>query len=136
MTDTFRLGLLLLVVPIAVILFGVVVGVIAGVHGVLPGDPELRYGKPYLTLANYHLDRGEPAGALPHLERFTALHASSVEDRYKLAQAFLATEQPARARAALDEGIQAYRGAPPFKRQEERLWRLRAGWPRGRLAAR
>ena len=37
------------------------------------------------------------------------------------------------ARAVLDEAIQAYRGAPSFKRREERLWRLRVGWLRWRL---
>jgi tetratricopeptide (TPR) repeat protein len=102
----------------------------------LATDPRLRYGEPHLTLANYHLDRREPAEALPHLQQFTALHASSVEGRYKLARAFLATGQPARARATLDEAIQVYRGAPSFKRREERVWRLRAGWLRWRLPAR
>jgi predicted Zn-dependent protease len=101
----------------------------------LAGDPRLRYGEPHLTLANHHLARGEPAEALPHLERFTALHSSSVEGRYKLARALVATGQPAAARAALDEAIAAYRGAPRFKRREERIWRLRAGWLRWRLRA-
>ncbi len=99
----------------------------------LAQEPKLRYGEPHLTMANYHLDRGEPARALPYLEEFTALHASSVEGRYKLARAYLAAGQPARARTALDEAIQAYRGSPPFKRREERLWRLKAGWLRRRL---
>jgi tetratricopeptide (TPR) repeat protein len=101
----------------------------------LAEDPRLRYGEPRLTLATYHLDHREPAEALEHLERFTALHSSSVEGRYKLARALLATAQPARARALLDEAIQAYRGSPSFKRREERLWRLRVGWLRWRLVA-
>jgi tetratricopeptide (TPR) repeat protein len=99
-------------------------------------DPKLRYGEPHLALANYHLRRGEAARAVPHLEEFTALHASSVEGRYKLARAYRATDQVSRARAALDEAIRVYRDAPRFRRRQERLWRLRAGWLRRRLAAR
>jgi predicted Zn-dependent protease len=91
-------------------------------------DPRLGYGEPHLRLADYYLEHGQPAEAVTHLERFTEMHASSVEGRYKLARAYLATKQPERAREALDQGLQAYRGAPRFKRREERLWRLRAGW--------
>ncbi len=97
-------------------------------------DPRLGYGKPHLKLGDYFLERGQAAEALVHLERFTELHASSVEGRYKLARAYLATGQADRARAALDDAVRAYRGAPRFKRREERLWRLRAGWLRWRIA--
>jgi tetratricopeptide (TPR) repeat protein len=97
-------------------------------------DPRLGYGEPHLRLADYYLDHGQAAEALVHLERFTELHASSVEGRYKLGQAYLATGQTDRARAALDDAVRAYRGAPSFKRREERLWRLRAGWLRWRIA--
>jgi tetratricopeptide (TPR) repeat protein len=98
-------------------------------------DPRLGYGEPHLKLGNYYLERGQAAEALVHLERFTELHASSVEGRYKLARAYLATGQGDRARAALDDAVRAYRGAPSFKRREERLWRLRAGWLRWRTAS-
>lgn len=99
----------------------------------LARDPRLGYGEPHLRLADYYLEHGQPAEAATHLERFTEMHASSVEGRYKLARAYLATGRPGRAREALDEAIQAYRGAPSFKRREERLWRLRAGWLRWSL---
>jgi tetratricopeptide (TPR) repeat protein len=94
----------------------------------LARDPKLRYGEPHLALADYFLGHGRAAEALPHLERFTAIHASSVEGRYKLARAALAAGQPTQARAALDEAAQVYRAAPSFKRREERLWRLKAAW--------
>jgi tetratricopeptide (TPR) repeat protein len=97
-------------------------------------DPRIGYGEPHLRLADYYLDQRQPAEALIHLERFTELHASSVEGRYKLARAYLATGQADRARAALDDAVRAYRGAPGFKRREERLWRLRAGWRRWRIS--
>lgn len=101
----------------------------------LARDPKLRYGEPHLCLGDDHLARGEPAGAIPHLEAFTATNASSVEGRYKLARAYLAAGAPDRAHAMLDEAIAVYRRAPAFKRREERLWRLRAGWMRRRLRA-
>jgi predicted Zn-dependent protease len=100
------------------------------VEEALTRDPRLGYGLPHLRLADYYLAHGHPGEALPHLERFVEMHASSVEGQYKLARAFLATGQPGRARAALDEAVRAYRGAPRFKRREERLWRLRTGWLR------
>jgi tetratricopeptide (TPR) repeat protein len=98
-------------------------------------DPRLGYGEPHLRLADYYLDHGQTAEALVHLERFTELHASSVQGRYKLARAYLATGRADRARSALDDAIRAYRGAPGFKRREERLWRLRAGWLRWRMSS-
>ena len=94
----------------------------------LARDSRIGYGEPHLRLADYYLDQRRPAEALGHLERFTDMHASSVEGRYKLARACLATGQPARARAALDEARRAYAAAPRFKRREERLWRLRVAW--------
>jgi tetratricopeptide (TPR) repeat protein len=99
----------------------------------LAQDPRLAYGEPHLRLADYYLEHGRPAEAVTHLERFREIHTSSVEGRYKLARAYLATGQPDRARAELDEALQAYRGAPRFKRREARLWRLRAGWLRWTL---
>jgi tetratricopeptide (TPR) repeat protein len=96
-------------------------------------DPRLGYGAPHLRLADYYLDHGEPAEALTHLNRFAALHASSVEGLYKLARAHLAAGQPGAARAALDEACRAYASAPRFKRRAERLWRLRVAWLRWRL---
>jgi tetratricopeptide (TPR) repeat protein len=101
----------------------------------LAREPKLRYGEPYLVLADYFLAHHQPAEALPHLERFTAIHASSVEGRYKLARAALAAGEPERARAALDEAVDVYRAAPRFKRREERLWRLKAAWLRRRVPA-
>jgi tetratricopeptide (TPR) repeat protein len=98
------------------------------IEGALARDPRIAYGEPHLRLADYYLDRRQPAEALGHLERFTEMHASSVEGRYKLARAYLATGEAAQARAALDEARRAYAGAPRFKRREERLWRLRVAW--------
>ena len=103
------------------------------IEAALARDPRLGYGEPHLRLADYYLDHGQAAAALPHLERFTDMHASSVEGQYKLARACAATGQPDRARAALDEAVRAYRGAPRFKRREERSWRLRAAWLRWTL---
>ena len=100
----------------------------------LARDPRLGYGEPHLRLGDYYLERGDPAEAVVHLERFTEMHASSVEGRYKLARARLATGERDGARAALDDAVRAYRGAPGFKRREERLWRLRAGWLRWQIS--
>jgi tetratricopeptide (TPR) repeat protein len=105
------------------------------IEGALARDPKLRYGEPHLALGDYFLAHGQPAEALPHLERFTAIHASSVEGRYKLARAALGAGEPARARAALDEAVEVYRAAPPFKRREERIWRLKAAWLGRRVPA-
>jgi tetratricopeptide (TPR) repeat protein len=96
----------------------------------LARDSRLGYGEPHLRLADYYLDHDQPSEALAHLERFCQLRASSVEGQYKRARAYLATGRVELARAALDEAVQTYRAAPRFKRREERLWRLRAGWLR------
>jgi predicted Zn-dependent protease len=101
----------------------------------LARDPRLGYGAPHLRLGDYYLEHGQPVEALVHLERFAEMHASSVEGQYKLARAYQVVGDAKRARAALDEAVRAYRGAPRFKRREERLWRLRTAWLRWRLAA-
>ena len=100
------------------------------VEEALARDPRIGYGEPHLRLADYYLGHGRAADAFPHLERFIAMHASSVEGQYKLARACVATGQTDRARSALDEAARAYSGAPRFKRREERLWRLRVAWLR------
>jgi len=99
----------------------------------LARDPRLGYGEPHLRLGEYYLDHGQPAEAIVHLERFAEVHASSVEGQYKLARAYQVVGDAKRARDALDEAVRAYRGAPGFKRREERLWRLRAAWMRWTL---
>jgi tetratricopeptide (TPR) repeat protein len=106
------------------------------VEEALARDPRIGYGEPHLRLADYYLDRGRATEALPHLERFSEMHAANVEGQYKLARACLATGQADRARAALDEAARAYRAAPRFKRREERLWRLRVAWLRWTLPGR
>jgi hypothetical protein len=37
------------------------------------------------------------------------------------------------ARLLAADAVRAYRDSQPFRRREERLWRLRAGWLRRRL---
>ena len=90
------------------------------IEAALARDPRLGYGEPHLRLADYYLDHGQPAEALTHLERFTEMHASSVEGQYKLARAYQATGQrgsgprgPRRGGARLPRGsaLQAPRGA-------------------------
>jgi tetratricopeptide (TPR) repeat protein len=102
----------------------------------LARDARIAYGEPHLRLADFYLARGRAPEALPHLEHFLAMHASSVEGQYKLARACVATGQGDRARAALNEAARAYGGAPRFKRREERLWRLRVAWLRWTLPGR
>jgi predicted Zn-dependent protease len=100
------------------------------IEGALARDPRIAYGEPHLRMADFYLDHGRAADAMPHLEHFIAMHASSVEGQYKLARACMAIGETDRARAALDEAARAYSGAPRFKRREERLWRLRVAWLR------
>jgi predicted Zn-dependent protease len=103
------------------------------VEEALARDPRLGYGEPHLRLGDYYLERGQAAEALVHLERFAEVHASSVEGQYKLARACQALGDLKRARTALEEARRAYRGAPVFKRREERLWWIRAAWLRWTL---
>jgi predicted Zn-dependent protease len=103
------------------------------VEEALARDPRLGYGEPHLRLGDYYLEHGQPAEARVHLERFTEVHASSVEGQYMIARVYQAIGDTARARVALDEAARAYRGAPGFKRREERLWRLRTAWLRWSL---
>ncbi len=89
-------------------------------------NPKFGYGEPYLRLGDFRADRGEWELAAERYRQATAIHSSSVQGWFKLAQALDHLGQRDEARTALQEAIASYRTAPWYQRAEGRPWVRRA----------
>lgn len=98
-------------------------------------NPRLRYGEPYLTLANFYLGRKDYARAIPHLEEYVSLNTSSIQGRYKLGQALWATGDGKRAEAVLAEALEIFPQLPGFRRRVARPWVWRTRLLLGKVRA-
>lgn len=98
-------------------------------------DPRLRYGEPYLTLADFYLERKEYAQAIPLLEECVGINASSVEGRYKLGQALWASGDAKGAEAILTEAVEIFPQLPGFRRRVARPWKWKAQLLLGKVRA-
>jgi len=98
-------------------------------------DPKLRYGEPYLTLADFYLERKEYDRAIPLLEEYGGINASSLQGRYKLGQALWAVGDAERAEAVLSEGLEIFPQLPGFRRRVARPWRWRTRLLLGKVRA-
>jgi tetratricopeptide (TPR) repeat protein len=84
------------------------------------------YGEPHLRLGDFFFARGEYKEAIPHYEAFRAIYTSGVEGLYKLGECYLAADQREKGIEVLREGVEAFRAAPWYRRQEERAWGRKA----------
>ena len=91
-------------------------------------NPRFGYGEPHLRLGDYFFARGEYKEAIPHYEAFHEIYSSSVEGLYKLGECYLATGEREKGLEVLRDAVAAFRGAPWYRRQEERPWGRKAGW--------
>lgn len=91
-------------------------------------NPRFGYGEPHLRLGDYFFARGEQKEAIPHYEAFRDIYSSGIEGLYKLGECYLATGDREKGVEALREAVAAYRGAPWYRRQEERAWGRKARW--------
>jgi tetratricopeptide (TPR) repeat protein len=89
-------------------------------------NPRFGYGEPHLRLGDYFFARGEQKEAIPHYEAFRDIYSSGIEGLYKLGECYLATGDREKGVEALREAVAAYRGAPWYRRQEERAWARKA----------
>lgn len=90
-------------------------------------NPRFGYGEPHLRLGNFFFARGEWKEAIPHYEAFRGIHSSGIEGLYRLGECYLATGDRVKGVEALREAVAAFRGAPWYRRQEERAWGRKAG---------
>lgn len=98
----------------------------AMVDSALHSSPGLKYGDPYLDMAEVYIERGDYGKAIPLLEQFLKMRISSTRGFYQmgLAQSKLGNKDAGR--EYLKKAVSAFRGSPRYKRKLERIWELKA----------
>jgi tetratricopeptide (TPR) repeat protein len=89
-------------------------------------SPTLKYGEPYLMTAEVYIDNGDYKRALPLLEEFVKIHSSSSRGFYQMGLVKLKLGSMDEGGAYLKKSIQAFKGAPFFKRKTDRKWAWKA----------
>lgn len=89
-------------------------------------SPALKYGEPYLMMAEVYIDNADYRSALPLLEKFEKIHSSSSRGFYRLGLVKLKLGSKAEGMEYLKKAIKVFREAPFFKRKTDRKWAWRS----------
>lgn len=89
-------------------------------------SPALKYGEPYLMMAEVYIDNGDYQNALPLLEEFEKIHSSSSRGFYQMGLVKLKLGSRDEGVEYLKRSIQAFRESPFFKRKTDRKWAWKA----------
>lgn len=106
---------------------------LAKIEEALTLNPRVRYGEPYLRLAEYYREQGEYTKALNWLERGHEAGLSNAEMAYREGQLLRQLGSKHQAAQAFDTAIQYYRTSPKYIKKEERRWALLARLARFRV---
>ena len=85
-------------------------------------SPTLKYGEPYLMMAEVYMDNAEYESALSLLEKFEKIHSSSSRGLYRMGLVKLKLGSRDEAIEYLKKSIQAFKASPFFKRKTDRKW--------------
>jgi tetratricopeptide (TPR) repeat protein len=89
-------------------------------------SPALKYGEPYLMMAEIYIDNGDYKSALPLLEKFEKIHSSSSRGFYQMGLVKLKLGSRDEGVEYLKKSIQAFKESPFFKRRTDRKWAWKA----------
>lgn len=92
----------------------------------LRANPRVKYGEPYLRVAEAHAKQNQREKAIASLEELATINMSSCEVYYKQGELYAELQQKEKAKQAYLEAVEVYRGLPPYKRRMERRWALLA----------
>lgn len=101
-----------------------------GVASTLRGlslNPRVKYGAPYLRLAN-HFSNERTEQALAFIQKFQTINSSSCEAYDQLASIYKQLGNALEARRSTEEGLRIYRMLPRYKKRQERKWAVRLFW--------
>ena len=90
-------------------------------------NPRVKYGRPYLRLADA-FRTADSAKALDYLQKFHTMHSSSSEAYYLLGTMYRVLGQRQEAKEAFSESMSVYLSLPKYKRRQERKWAVRSFW--------
>lgn len=96
------------------------------VEKALQSSPGLKYGEPYLMMAEVYIDDHDYRSALPLLEKFVEIHSSSSRGFYRLGLVNLKLGMKDEGVSYLRKSVKAFKSAPLFKRRVDRKWAMKA----------
>jgi len=85
-------------------------------------SPILKYGEPYLVMAEVYIDNADYKSALPLLEKFEKIHSSSSRGLYRMGLVKMKLGLKNDGMDHLEKCIQVFKESPLFKRKIERKW--------------
>jgi tetratricopeptide (TPR) repeat protein len=89
-------------------------------------SPALKYGEPYLMMAEVYIDNADYKSALPLLENFEKIHSSSSRGFYRMGLVKLKLGSKDEGIQYLKKSIKVFRESPFFKRKIDRKWAWKA----------
>lgn len=89
-------------------------------------SPGLKYGEPYLSMAEVYIDTEDYTSALPLLEEFEKIHSSSSRGFYQMGLVKLKLGNRDEGRDYLNKSIRVFKSSPRFKRKLDRKWAWKA----------
>ncbi len=92
----------------------------------LNASPSLKYGDPYLMMAEVYIDNGDYKSALPLLAKFENIHSSSSKGFYLMGLVKLKLGSIDEGASYLEKSIKMFKEAPFFKRKTDRRWAWKA----------
>ncbi len=88
----------------------------------LSTSPELKYGEPYLMMAEVYIENNDFRSALPLLENFLKIHSSSSRGFYQMGIVKMNLGMKNEAGEFFRKSIDAFKASPRFKRKLDRRW--------------
>ena len=85
-------------------------------------SPMLKYGEPYLVMAEVYMDNEDYESALPLLDKFEKIHSSSSRGFYRMGIVKLKLGFKNEGKEYLKKSIESFRSSPHFKRKADRKW--------------
>jgi len=96
------------------------------IENAVTASPSLKYGEPYLAMAELYIDNADYKSALPFLEKFLKIHTSSSRGFYRIAVVKLKLGLKDEGVEYLKKSIKAFKESPFFKRKKDRKWAWKA----------
>ncbi len=96
------------------------------VDNALAASPGLKYGDPYLEMAETYIDTGAYDKAEPLLEQFLKIRLSSSRGLYQMGLVRIKTGKIDEGRECLRKAVSVFRASPRYKRKTERKWAWKA----------
>lgn len=96
------------------------------VDSALLASPGLKYGDPYLAMAEVYIDNGEYGSAEPFLEQFLRTRLSSTRGLFQMGLVKIKTGKSDEGREYLRKAIAVFKDSPRYKRKIERKWAWKA----------